>query len=72
MVQVEEEEGTIQLEEEVEAGSTMVEVSSNSLLKIFPLRISLLKIPLKVLGMKDHYVKFVGSLDIKLWIAITG
>ena len=72
MVQVEEEEGTIQLEEEVEAGSTMVEVSSNSLLKIFPLRISLLKIPLQVLSMKDHHVKFVGSLDIKLWIAITG
>ena len=69
----EKEETTI-LEEEVEANSIMVEINNFhlkpltiSLLKIFPL-----KIPLKVLSMTDHLVKFVASLVIKLWIAIAG
>ena len=67
------------LEEEVEAESIMVEISNFhlkpltiSLLKIFLPRIFPLKIPLKVLSMNDHLVRFVASLVIWLWIAIIG
>ena len=86
MVQVEEEEETMQIEKEVEVDSIMMEISSIfhhrpltisilsliiSLLNIFPFRIFLNKTLLKVLSMKDHHTKYVGSLDIKLWIVIT-
>ena len=86
MVQVEEEEETMQIEKEVEVDSIMMEISSIfhhrpltisilsliiSLLSIFPFRIFLNKTLLKVSSMKGHHAKSVGSLDIKPWIAIT-
>ena len=61
---LEEEEGEInQIEEEEEAGTTMVEVSNSFHHK--PLIIFLLKILLKASSMNGQYAKFVGNQDIK-------
>ena len=61
---LEEEEGEInQIEEEEEAGTTMVEVSNSFHHK--PLIIFLLKILLKASSMNSQYAKFVGNQDIK-------
>ena len=76
----------MQTKGEVEADLIMVEISSIfhhrplttsllsltiSLLSMFPLKIFLNKTLLMALSMKDHHVKSVGSLNIKLWIVIT-
>ena len=61
---LEEEEGELnQIEEEEEAGTTMVEVSNSFHHK--PLIIFLLKILLKASSMNGQYAKFVGNQDIK-------
>ena len=79
IIQVEDEEETMETEEEVEANLIMVEINNIfhhkpliiSLLSMFLLRIFLNKNLLKVSSMKDHHAKSVGSLEIKPWIVIT-